>query len=107
MWIDLDVFPGGISDLKSGLQRSVVLNDKAHSWTAELAIPMKALTAHFDPAAVWRGQFFRIVGYEKARFFQGLQTTPQSIPDIHLPSRLGKPGLCPAPVLRLHAVGLD
>ena len=60
MWIDLDIFPGGLSDLKSGLARSVWLDREQHIWSAELAIPMKALTEHFDPAAVWRANFYRM-----------------------------------------------
>ena len=43
MWIDLDIGPGQLDELKSGLQRSVVLDEKEQRWFAELAIPMKAL----------------------------------------------------------------
>ena len=28
MWIDLDIFPGGLADLKSGLKKSVFLDEK-------------------------------------------------------------------------------
>src|SRR5258708_16042658 len=49
MWIDLDIFPGGLADLKSGLKKSVILDTKAHRWAAELTIPLKALTPQFDP----------------------------------------------------------
>ena len=49
MWIDLDIFPGGLADLKSGVQRSVVLDEKSRKWDAELAIPMKSLTHEFRP----------------------------------------------------------
>ena len=62
MWIDLDIFPGGLADLKSGLKKSVVLDEKAHRWAAELAIPLKALTPNFDPKAVWRANFYRVEG---------------------------------------------
>ena len=31
MWIDLDIFPGGLADLKSGLKKSVFLDEKAHA----------------------------------------------------------------------------
>ena len=37
MWIDLDIFPGGLADLKSGLKKSVVLDSDRHRWAAELA----------------------------------------------------------------------
>jgi alpha-galactosidase len=90
MWIDLDVFPGGISDLKSGMQRSVVLNEKSHSWAAELAIPMKALTAHFDPAAVWRANFYRIEGSKEPRFYMAWQPTHTPTPNFHVPTAFGK-----------------
>jgi alpha-galactosidase len=52
IWIDLDISPKGLADLKSGLQRSVFLDEKARTWTAELAIPIKSLTSQFDPKAV-------------------------------------------------------
>ena len=90
MWIDLDVFPGGISDLKSGMQRSVVLNEKSHSWAAELAIPMKALTAHFDPSLVWRANFYRIEGSKEPRFYMASQPTHTPAPNFHVPSAFGK-----------------
>jgi hypothetical protein len=48
MWIDLDIFPGGLSDLKSGMQRSVWLDREHDTWAAELMIPMLALTPNFD-----------------------------------------------------------
>ena len=51
MWIDLDISPKGRADLKSGLERSVFLNEKEHTWAAELAIPLKALTSNFDSNA--------------------------------------------------------
>src|SRR5690349_19752236 len=38
MWIDLDIFPGGLADLKSGLQSSVWLDRTSRLWVAELAI---------------------------------------------------------------------
>src|ERR1700690_994748 len=44
MWIDLDIFPGGLADLKSGLKRSIFLDENHNRWAAELAIPMRALT---------------------------------------------------------------
>ncbi len=97
MWMDLDVFPGGISDLKSGMQRSVVLNEKSHSWAAELAIPMKVLTAHFDPAAVWRTNFYRIEGSKEPRFYMAWQPTNTPAPNFHVPSAFGKLRFAAAP----------
>ena len=89
MWIDLDVFPGGISDLKSGLHRSVWLDRDSHTWAAELAIPMPALTAHFDPAAIWRANFYRVEGNKEPRFYSAWQPTNSPQPNFHVPEAFG------------------
>ncbi len=90
MWVDLDISPGGLSDLKSGLRRSVVLDEKSHAWAAEVAIPMKSLTAHFDPKAVWRANFYRVEGTKEPRAYLAWQppNTPQ--PNFHVPSAFGR-----------------
>jgi alpha-galactosidase len=90
MWIDLNIFPGGLSDLKSGLTRSVWLDREGHSWAAELAIPMKALTDRFDPAAVWRANFYRVEGRQEPRFYSAWQATRTPQPNFHVPSAFGK-----------------
>lgn len=90
MWIDLDIFPGGRADLKSGLQRSVVLTEGAHTWMAELAIPMKSLTAHFDPAAVWRANFYRVEGKQEPRAYLAWRPTNTPQPNFHVPSAFGR-----------------
>ena len=72
MWVDLDIFPGGLADLKSGLQRSVVVDEKSHTWTAELAIPMKSLTANFDPNGDLAGQLLPGRRHERAASLSGL-----------------------------------
>jgi alpha-galactosidase len=90
MWIDLDIFPGGLADLKSGMQRSVVLEEKSHIWTAELAIPMKSLTPHFDPRAVWRANFYRIEGAKEPRAYLAWQPTGTPQPNFHVPGAFGK-----------------
>ena len=72
MWIDLDIFPGGLADLKSGLKKSVFLDEKGLRWAAELAIPIKALTPNFDPKAVWRANFYRIEGKQGTANLHGL-----------------------------------
>lgn len=89
MWIDLDIFPGGLNDLKSGLQRSVWLDREHHTWTAELAIPMTALTSNFDPAAVWRANFYRVEGQEEPRFYSAWQPTNTPQPNFHVPEAFG------------------
>jgi alpha-galactosidase len=90
MWIDLDIFPGGLRDLKSGLQRSVWLDREHHTWSAELAIPMKALTDKFDPAAEWRTNFFRIEGPAESRFYAAWRATHTPQPNFHVPEAFGK-----------------
>jgi alpha-galactosidase len=90
MWIDLEIFPGGLADLKSGMQRSVGLDEKSHVWTAELAMPMKSLTPHFDPAAVWRANFYRVEGTKDPRAYLAWQPTGTPQPNFHVPGAFGK-----------------
>jgi alpha-galactosidase len=90
LWIDLDISPGGKADLKSGMQRSVVLDERAHTWAAELAIPMKALTTKFDPGSVWRVNFFRVEGQQEPRGYYAWQPTHTPQPNFHVPSALGR-----------------
>jgi len=90
VWIDLDVFPGGIADLRSGLQRSVVLDEKAHAWAAELAIPMKALTREFDSKVVWRANFYRVEGRTEPRAYLAWQPTHTPEPNFHVPTAFGR-----------------
>jgi hypothetical protein len=89
MWVDLDIFPGGLADLKSGLRRAVVLDEKSHTWTAELAIPLKALTTSFDPAAIWRVNFYRVEGRKEPRAYLAWQPTHTPQPNFHVPSAFG------------------
>jgi len=90
MWIDLNIFPGGLSDLKSGLQRSVWLDSNSHTWAAELAIPMAALTTDFDSNAVWRVNFYRVEGRAEPRFYSAWQATNTPQPNFHVPEAFGK-----------------
>ncbi|MGA8309986.1 MAG: carbohydrate-binding family 9-like protein [Terriglobales bacterium] len=90
MWIDLDIFPGGLADLKSGMQRSVTLDEKAHRWAVELAIPMKALTQNFDPNAIWNANFYRVEGKNEPRAYLAWQPTGTPKPNFHVPSAFGK-----------------
>jgi alpha-galactosidase len=89
MWIDLDIFPGGRADLRSGLQRSVAVDEKSHTWTAELAIPMKSLTENFDPSAIWRVNFYRVEGKSEPRAYLAWQPTKTPQPNFHVPSAFG------------------
>ena len=97
MWIDLDIFPGGLADLKSGLQRSMVRDEKLQVWTAELAIPMKSLTAKFDPAAIWRANFYRVEGKKEPRAYLAWQSTHTPQPNFHVPRAFGKLRFAGAP----------
>lgn len=90
MWIDLDIFPGGLADLKSGLKKSVVLDTDGHRWTAELAIPLKALTPNFDPKAIWRANFYRVEGTKEPRAYLAWQPTGTAQPNFHVPSAFGR-----------------
>jgi alpha-galactosidase len=89
MWIDLDIAPGQKPDLQSGMTRSVWLNSNEHTWTAELAIPMKAVTARFDPAAVWKVNFFRVEGAQEPRGYYAWQPTHTPQPNFHVPAAFG------------------
>jgi alpha-galactosidase len=90
MWIDLDISPQGLRNLESGMTRSVWLDREHHTWSAELAIPMRALTAHFDPAAEWRANFFRVEGPREPRFYSAWRATNTPQPNFHVPEAFGK-----------------
>jgi len=89
MWIDLDIFPGGLADLKSGMKKSVFLDEKGLRWVAELAIPINALTPSFDRKAVWRANFYRIEGTKEPRTYMAWQATGTPQPNFHVPSAFG------------------
>jgi alpha-galactosidase len=88
-WIDLDISPGPLRELKSGLQHSVWLDEQNHLWAAELAIPMKALVPKFDPRAEWRANFYRIEGQKEPRFYSAWRATNTPVPNFHVPSAFG------------------
>jgi alpha-galactosidase len=90
MWIDLDIFPGGLSDLKSGLQRSAMIDQQSKMWVAELAIPLSALSRDFDPSKTWRANFYRIEGSKEPRTYFAWQPTLTPTPNFHVPSTFGK-----------------
>ena len=99
MWVDLDIFPGGRADLKSGLQRSVVVDEKSRTWTAELALPMKSLTTKFDPSAVWRVNFYRVEGTKEPRAYLAWQPTHTPQPNFHVPEAFGTLRFAPSRAL--------
>jgi alpha-galactosidase len=89
MWIDLDISPSGLADLKSGLSRSVHVDEEKHIWTAELAIPLEAITKQFDPSSVWRANFYRIEGAKEPRRYMAWQPTHTPQPNFHVPDAFG------------------
>lgn len=90
MWIDLDIAPGVKPHLNSGMMRSVFLDEEAHTWSAELAIPLRSLTAKFDQKAVWRVNFFRIEGKQEPREYYAWQPTHTPQPNFHVPEAFGR-----------------
>jgi alpha-galactosidase len=88
-WIDLAVNHGKIEELHSGLRRRVVMDEKAKTWTAELAIPMKYLTTQFDPKHSWRANFYRIEGEAEPRLYFAWSPTFSPKPNFHVPSAFG------------------
>jgi alpha-galactosidase len=88
-WIDLDIFPGGRADLNSGLRRSVFLDPDSHTWAAELAIPMVALTRHFDPTSAWRANFYRVEGPREPRSYMAWRPTHTPQPNFHVSAAFG------------------
>ena len=89
LWIDLDVSPGPLKDLKSGMRSSVWLDKENGTWDAELAIPIKALTKHFDPEKIWRANFYRVEGPKEPRFYSAWQATNTPEPAFHVPEEFG------------------
>jgi alpha-galactosidase len=89
-WIDLAVSHGKIEELSSGLKHRVTMDENSRTWTAELAIPMKRLTASFDPKQPWRANFFRIEGEAEPRFYAAWSPTNTPKPNFHVPSAFGQ-----------------
>ncbi len=89
-WIDLDISPAPLRDLKSGLQRSAAINQGEQVWVGELAIPLRALTDHFDPENEWRANFYRVEGRQEPRFYSAWQPTNTPQPNFHVPSAFGR-----------------
>jgi Carbohydrate-binding family 9 len=89
MWIDLGISPSGLADLKSGLIRSVHVDKQRKIWTAGMAIAMKAITNDFDPAAIWRANFYRVEGRVEPRHYMAWQPTHTPHPNFHVSEKFG------------------
>ncbi len=93
-WIDLDIIagekgPAEARDLQSGLRCRARIDQAARVWTAELVLPMNALTRQFDPARSWRVNFFRAEGEREPRFYSAWRPTGTPQPNFHVPSAFG------------------
>ncbi len=88
-WLDLDISPQGLTHIASGMRVHVAMDEAARSWTAELAIPMSALTERFDPSQPWRVNFFRCEGLDPERFYSSWQPTETPKPNFHVPQKFG------------------
>jgi alpha-galactosidase len=89
MWIDLDIVPSGLANLKSGLRHSVHVDDQQQIWVAELAIPIRSLTPSFDPTKRWHANFYRVEGRFEPRQYLAWQPTFTDIPNFHVPQAFG------------------
>jgi len=89
-WLDLDISPRGLAHLASGMQSRVELNRSRRVWTADLGIPMPALTPRFLPARSWRVNFFRCEGTGRLRFYSAWQPTGTAEPNFHVPEEFGR-----------------
>jgi alpha-galactosidase len=89
-WIDLDIGRGEKQDLQSGLRRRAKVDEQNKTWMAELVLPMKSLTAEFDPARAWRVNFFRVEGPSEPRFYSAWQPTGTPAPNFHVPDAFGR-----------------
>jgi len=89
MWIDLDISPSGLSDLKSGLARSVHVDEEEDVWVAELKVPFSSLVRDFNPSKLWRANFYRIEGQTEPRQYMAWQPTFTPQPNFHVPEAFG------------------
>jgi alpha-galactosidase len=88
-WLDLEITPQGPRHITSGMRCTVALEEAGRVWTAELAIPMPALTEKFDPAQPWRVNLLRCEGIGPDRFYSAWQPTDTHEPNFHVPDRFG------------------
>ena len=89
LWLDLDITPQGKAHIASGMQSRVALDQDARVWTAELAVPIAAITSNFQPDQPWRVNFFRCEGRAPGRFYAAWQPTGTPQPNFHVPQKFG------------------
>jgi alpha-galactosidase len=51
---------------------------------------MSCLTAHFDPDAEWRVNFYRVEGATEPRFYSAWRPTGTPAPNFHVPEAFGQ-----------------
>ena len=90
MWIDLDISPSGLADLKSGMSRSVHVDEVNRAWVAELKLSFRSLVREFDPDKIWQANFYRIEGQAEPRQYMAWQPTFTPEPNFHVPEAFGK-----------------
>lgn len=88
-WLDLDITPEALSHITSGMRSTVKVSEADGIWTADLAIPINAITPAFDPAQPWRVNFFRCEGVDPKRFYSAWQPTETIEPNFHVPQKFG------------------
>ena len=88
-WLELDITPQGLRHITSGMRSSVRLDEARGEWIAQLAIPVRAITARFDSAQPWRVNFFRCEGVDPLRFYGAWQPTGTPTPNFHVPGVFG------------------
>jgi len=88
-WIDLNIAHGKKEEMRSGLRRRVIQDERAMKWTADLAVPMQSLTPEFDPKRGWRVNFFRVEGKVEPRFYSAWSPTLTATPNFHVPEAFG------------------
>ncbi|MGA9566407.1 MAG: carbohydrate-binding family 9-like protein [Candidatus Korobacteraceae bacterium] len=88
-WLDLDITPAGLAHITSGLRSVVKVDEVECIWTADLAIPILAITPRFDSAHPWRVNFFRCEGVDPKRFYSAWQPTETTEPNFHVPQKFG------------------
>ncbi len=89
-WLDLDVVSGRDTNLNCDVKTRATALARTKMWTAELAIPLKCLTANFDPNSTWRVNFFRAEGKDPARFYSSWHATNTPAPNFHVPEVFGE-----------------
>lgn len=89
LWLELDIFPGGNNpDWASGWRHAVRPHPEFSVWTAEMAIPMAALSDGGDLPPEWRINFFRVEG--EPQVFHSWRPTHTPAPNFHVPDAFGR-----------------